>query len=348
MQLDLVVMVRNEADVWAEFLAKACPMFDRITVIDHQSTDGTSETTQEFIKQGAPLKVYRYAHHGFIQRELSNAFARHCFERGADWVFILDADEFLEVPDRKMLEESLDASRTGLVSFGWKNLAPTEFGSFTSFDMRQEFLWTGVCSRFGKVAISKSFASKFPNFYIQQGNHDVSPTINSDSMPTENIGSIFHIPIRSAERFRHKLEKSVAAYKKLRLGRHDTFQWFELYPRRDAIDAQMLRGIAMRYGEPIEDARPVDPTTKNSPRVRLPKPPKAITSMKQPFSYEETTRRDLNATWDDGRILLRAGIFVSIDGDSVKISNQPLWRSTPKALTGQARRIKKAIVRRLK
>ena len=56
MRLHLVVVVRNEADIWPEFLSQACSLFDRIAVIDHQSTDGTSEISQEFIGRGNSIK----------------------------------------------------------------------------------------------------------------------------------------------------------------------------------------------------------------------------------------------------------------------------------------------------
>lgn len=339
MQLDLVVMVRNEADIWGEFLAHVCPLFDRIAVIDHQSTDGTSDITQDFIRQGAALEVYRYAHRARIQSELSNAFARRSFENGADWVFFLDADEFLEIPDRISLEEHLRASRTGLVSFSWKNLVPTVFGNFESFDLTQEFTWTGACSSFCKVGLSRTFVSRFPYFRIHNGNHAVSV---GDLAPADNIGAILHIPIRSAERLRYKLAWGVATDKARRARRPwENFHQHQLLGRMESgpVDVETLNGFAARYSQPIDEALPVDPIAANWPRLRIAKVQTFLALSQKGVCREETERRDLTLAWDNQRILLPSAISVSITNGNVKIRLRPSWRSVKNAIF---RRINKA------
>jgi predicted O-methyltransferase YrrM len=326
MQLHLVVMVRNEADIWAQFLAQASALFDRIAVIDNQSTDGTSEITQDFVKKGAPLDVYSYAHRAYAQRELSNAFARHGFKNGADWVFFLDADEFIEVPDRSVLERGLWASRAQVVSFSWKNLVPTAYGSFENFDLTQDFRWTGVCSRLPKVALSKTFASRFPDFQIYQGNHTVSAGKNENPVPADEIGTIVHIPIRSIERFRYKLAWGVAAYKALQPNQTvEGFHWFDLHRRMEAgaVDIETLNGLVADYGEPIDRAQPVDPVSANWPRLKI-KSQRTRALPQRRFCLEETKRRDLALVWDDLHIFDRSNIAVSIANGSVKLQPQAM------------------------
>jgi len=330
MQLDLIVMVRNEADIWGEFLAHACSLFDRITVIDHQSTDGTQEITQDFVKLGAPLEVYRYTHRKYLQSELSNTFARRSFANGADWVFFLDADEFLEIQDRSSLKSSLHASRAELVKFSWKNLVPTKFGSFKNFDLTQEFRWTGACSDFGKVAICKAFASRYPSFRIHQGNHEVSAG-GENRASADSIAAILHVPIRSVKRFRYKLAWGVAAYKGLRAKRKQQgTHWFELYERMKSgvINAETLNGLAAHYGKPLNEMRPIDPIAAGWPQIYVERALAcAAPTAQKKLSSEETKRRDLMVAWDDRRIFIRSGVSVVVANRTVKIANQPVWRS---------------------
>ncbi len=266
MKLHAVVLVRNEADIWPSFIRYHADLFDNILVVDHQSTDGTLEITQSAIAHGVPIELLRYCYRGYFQSEISVAMARRCFEADADWVFFLDADEFLSVPDRAALEGLLRNSASDVVTFSWQNLIPTHFGTFDSFDLAQTFRFNGQTSRYGKVAIGASYAAQNPKFCVQTGNHTVrAERAVTEFAPAPSIGTIFHIPIRSMDRLRHKLSSGTAAYRAMPKSDAATgFHWFQLSEQiaRGALTPELLNGIIANYGEPFEQ---LHPTTTDKP-----------------------------------------------------------------------------------
>src|SRR3954452_21358048 len=93
----LISMIRNEADICSLFLNRAVALFDKILIVDHQSTDGTREVLEKFASRTGKLELFELRYKGYFQSEISTCLARHAFQSGADWVFFLDADEVLDV-----------------------------------------------------------------------------------------------------------------------------------------------------------------------------------------------------------------------------------------------------------
>src|ERR1700676_1778704 len=105
MKLFGAAMLRNEADVVESFVRHNLALLDGLLVVDHGSSDGTSEILDALVAEGLPLEVYRDASVGYLQSEIMTRAARHAFARhGADFVFAIDGDEFLKVPRRELLE----------------------------------------------------------------------------------------------------------------------------------------------------------------------------------------------------------------------------------------------------
>jgi len=253
-QLAVIVMVRNEADILPELLAHASTLFDRAIVIDHHSTDGSREILEGARAEWPALEIFDYGFQGYFQDALSTAFARKAFEEGADWVFFLDADEFVDVPDRAALLGALPTDGTAACSFAWRNLSPTVFGSYKAFDLRQEFLARQAASRYSKIALSRRILQAFPAFQVALGNHTVLPTPGAPALEAPNVGEYLHIPIRSRDRLAMKLEAGVAAYRAKTSKQTDTgFHWFELLERMRAgtADDDFLRAVVLEYGDPL-------------------------------------------------------------------------------------------------
>lgn len=261
-QLTVIAMVRNEADILPGFLAHASTLFDRAMVIDHRSTDGSREILQAARAEWPALEIFDYGVQGYFQGALSTAFARKAFEKGADWVFFLDADEFVDVSDRASLLGALPTDGTVCCSFVWRNLAPTDFGSYEKFDLRQEFLVGDAASRYGSVVLSRRILEKAPGFQLALGNHTVLPSPGAPALEAPTVGEFLHIPIRSRDRLALKVEAGVAAYlAKTSKQTVEGFHWFELLERVRAgtADDNFLRAVALNYGEPLADLAGVPP-----------------------------------------------------------------------------------------
>jgi glycosyltransferase involved in cell wall biosynthesis len=252
--MTVIMMVRNEADILARVLAHASTLFDRAIVIDHRSTDGSGEILKAARAEWPALEIFNYGVQGYFQEALSTAFARQAFEEGADWVFFLDADEFVNVPDRAALLGVLPVNDTIVCSFLWRNLAPTVFGTYQDFNFQQEFLVSQTKSRYGKIVLSRRILQEAPDFRVALGNHTVSSARHAGVLEAPIVGEFLHIPIRSRDRLAMKVEAGVAAYRaKTNKQTAEGSHWFELLERvRDGTaDDDFLRAVALNYGEPL-------------------------------------------------------------------------------------------------
>lgn len=108
MHLVAVSVVKNEADVIEAFVRHTATLVDGHLIFDHASTDGTREILLALQQEGLPLSLFTDDALLNLQQHRSNHLARlAALEQAADWIVPLDADEFLSVPDRAVLEATL-------------------------------------------------------------------------------------------------------------------------------------------------------------------------------------------------------------------------------------------------
>lgn len=108
MRLVAVSVVKNEADLIEAFVRHTQAWVDHHLVFDHDSTDGTREILQALRAEGLAVSLFRDDAPGHLQQARSNLLTRRAAEHhAADWILPLDADEFLDGPDRPRLEAEL-------------------------------------------------------------------------------------------------------------------------------------------------------------------------------------------------------------------------------------------------
>lgn len=310
-RLAVVAMIRNEADILPAFLSHIGALFDRALVIDHMSTDGSREILETARAAGQAVEIFTYGVQGYFQAALSNAFARKAFDEGADWAFFLDADEFVDVPDRAALLRLLPGDAHAC-SFAWRNLAPERLGSFERFDLDQEFRAAGAASRYGKVALSRRIRDRAPGFFIELGNHAVREAPGLAPLPAPAVGEFLHLPIRSVERLTMKVEAGAAAYRAKSRGRTiEGFHWFELLARSRAgrLDEPFLLNVALSYGEALDSLG--DLAADAAPRRIAPAGGLSCQVSCLARSAQDTAARDRTIEWTrlraegDERVLVR-------------------------------------------
>lgn len=93
-----ISMVRNEADIIESFVRHTLTIAVKLYIVDHMSTDGTSDILQALCKEGLSVEIASFNHVGQEQAEVMTELMRRAFENGCDFVLPLDADEFL-LPD---------------------------------------------------------------------------------------------------------------------------------------------------------------------------------------------------------------------------------------------------------
>ena len=126
MRLWGVAMVRHEADVMVGYVRYTLYVLDGLAIVDHSSFDGTAEILTNLRREGLPLQICHDHEPSFQQSLRITQMARKTLaEEGADFVFALDADEFLRLPDRERVERALrDVPREMHAVAHWPTYVP--------------------------------------------------------------------------------------------------------------------------------------------------------------------------------------------------------------------------------
>ena len=87
---------RNEADILEAFIRHTLAYCSRLLLLDHGSSDGSPEIVMRLQKEGLPIELLSDPTPGHVEVEHSNRLCRlAALEFSADWVLVLDADEFI-------------------------------------------------------------------------------------------------------------------------------------------------------------------------------------------------------------------------------------------------------------
>ena len=183
-----VSMVRNEADIIEPFVRHNLTILDGLAIVDHGSYDATLAILDRLARERLPLVVYENDMPGYLQEHITTSAVRRTLsELGADFVFPLDADEFLKVPSRVELERGLRAIPPGMHGLlrGAKRLATERHV-------------------FHKAIVSRHLLAT-PDALLSEGNHYVAPRAHAPAHESgpharmrEHVAAIAHVPIRSA------------------------------------------------------------------------------------------------------------------------------------------------------
>ena len=206
-----VSMVRNEIDVVEAFVRHNAGIVDGMAILDHGSIDGTLEVLQALAREGLPIRVVQSGVPGYLQEEITTAFARDVFRTtGADFVLPLDADEFLKVPSRVEFRRALRAfpkNMHGLMH--WLTYVPdfAQASCGTLALLRSARRVAEERHVFHKALMSRSLLSR-PDAMLANGNHFVASRPHGPSEEAEpharirdRFAAIAHVPIRSPAQF---------------------------------------------------------------------------------------------------------------------------------------------------
>ncbi|HET7845795.1 MAG TPA: glycosyltransferase family 2 protein [Xanthomonadales bacterium] len=296
-------MVRNEADIVESFVRHTLEFVDRLVVVDHNSDDGTSEILAALQRENLPLAVEKETTLAFNQAHRLTVAARNlAFAQQPDWIFCLDADEFIRAPSRAALESALDGAHGEAVSLAWQTYLPSEKVQ----DPRQPLAQARERPRVEpvpeyKVVLSRKLANS-DGWLLAHGNHGVSKPDASGrhevlATPALDGVALAHFPMRSPDQLVKKVTLGWFGHKLLLGHEADTTQqgwhWRELYKRYAAghwPDRAELR--ALTIGTYIYKGDPVAGKTKplNLVADPLPLPPLRYTGLKSQSAHVAIVR----------------------------------------------------------
>ena len=273
-------MVKNEQDIIEPFLRHNAPLLDAIVLLDNASLDRTREIALACARELGTIVVGDSPDFSFLQSERMSALlqdAQAAFR--ADYVLMLDADEFLSAPDRTTLEAALrpiPPGGTGLVPWRTFVIRPGQEtmddppGSFTHRRRTEQPAYSKAVLRLdGELA---------SGLVVEQGSHGV---LDHDgrlpSVPLEGL-QLLHFPVRSTRQITAKAIvgwTACVARDPAARGHNLCYQWrdaFDLLTAggQDAIAAQ-LAATSFAYAQDQSatnwDADTVPETPPTPPRT---------------------------------------------------------------------------------
>ena len=213
MKLWGVAMVRNEGDIIEAFVRHNLSVLDGLAIVDHSSTDATPEILAALSAEGLPLRIEVDAELEFRQSDIITRLTRRVLATtDADFIFLLDADEFLKVPSRDRLEAALASLPAGVHAVQeWHTYVPDFSRALdpASLIRSARRVRHGLEPRY-RAVVSRDFLQT-PTL-IAEGSHLVVRRVGAENHPkiqharlTADESAVAHIPIRSAAQFGAKI-----------------------------------------------------------------------------------------------------------------------------------------------
>jgi hypothetical protein len=261
MKLCGLAMVRNEADIIEAFVRHNLRFLDELFIVMHAPNDETPQILRGLAGEGLKLHLSHNDELGFRKAEIMNALARKVLrESGADFLFLLDADEFLKTPSRSVLEASLvSVPHDAIVAMKWVSYIPMpddpaeEANPVARIRRRRAREAAPVL----KVAVGRSFAVS-SDLLIGEGNHWIVRPWGGRDQPVRHAVladvALAHFPVRTEEQIFSKALIGIWSRwlhqrkvdKEMALSGH----WLSLYQRfvkGDALPAHKLTELAFHY-----------------------------------------------------------------------------------------------------
>jgi len=263
MRLLGATIVRNDSDIIEAFVRHNLALLDGLAIVDHGSIDGTSKILAALVAEGLPVFLARDDAPAFCQQRTMNHLVRHVFQTSdANWVFPLDADEFIKVGSRGQIEDLLKSvPPTCHLVMPWLTYVPRfEQNGDTLTLLRNARRVADQRHGLCKVAVERRFRFSV-NQRLGKGSHtierkhsgvDAGPSSETDFACQPESIAIAHVPIRSAPQFSAKI--SVGWLSTLASGTlvgGESFHWREAYEHLrtgQQLTAAELTRLAMNYG----------------------------------------------------------------------------------------------------
>jgi Glycosyl transferase family 2 len=256
-----LVMVRNEADIIESFVRYNLKFLDEIIIILHSPLDDTPRIVAQLKAEGLPLVIEHNHELGFNKVEWMNRVARDVLSaRRTDFLFMLDADEFIKSPSRAYLNEAISAIPVGATAaLKWESYVPTpddistELNPIRRIKHRSAKEGNPIC----KVTVCKRFADD-ASLSIADGNHAVLRGQGDLQRPVPHVTfrgiSLAHFPVRSETQIASKALIGVwsrwlengGVDKSMSISNH----WMHFYQElmsRGQLSSERLRDISIDY-----------------------------------------------------------------------------------------------------
>lgn len=275
-------MIRNEQDIIEPFLRHTAGLVDLIVVLDNCSTDASRAIITKIVQELGNVVVTDLPDHGYNQSETMTLVLQHIQSIVfADFVFLLDADEFLAANSKQELLTSLH--RLAPMTVGlmpWATYVPDP--TLSEADNTDPLDRLTLRRSFEKPQYYKAvlrMAGGFdPELTVDQGNHRIRNG-KGNELPSKVLDDLelMHFPLRSIDQLLAKgvigweansrranyKPNSTAAYQWKRL--HDIAQ------NGERPSAEALLQEAINYAQDAKTGKVVDNVTVRAHGIKVPR-----------------------------------------------------------------------------
>ncbi len=250
-------MVKNEQDIIEPFIRHNVRFLDYMIILDNASVDETRRIALDCAREIGNVVVVDSEEFSYTQAERMTRLLHHCQSAFfADFVLLLDADEFLGIGDRTAMTTILETiPPNGIGRLPWRTfvVAPGKASAAAKDPPRSIHLCrTAEVPQFFKAVLRLDGAYR-PDLLIMQGNHDICDT-TGESLPAVQLDDLplLHFPVRSRAQVVVKgvigwmayLAKDPAAREK-----ESGFQWRNIFDQVVSSSDFEICELSMRYAQ---------------------------------------------------------------------------------------------------
>ena len=261
MRLAALTRTRIDGDVIEEFVRHTLQFIDDLFVVDNSSPDASLETLTLLRGEGLPLTIWSDDYFEMRPWIMTNLVRRVLAETAADYVLLLDADEFIKMPSRSDLENALvtlPPNSHGLMP--WVNYVPTAQDDTAERLVlgRIRYRRRAEAFQYFKVVVSRSFASR-PTATVAQGKHSIEdPEGGAECVELPTV-QLAHFPVRSVKQIQCKALLGAPVF--IAMGNENIFahQWKRIYERMQHSTTwsnEEFLSIGLKYLDPNDDGVP--------------------------------------------------------------------------------------------
>lgn len=178
---------------------------DHFYIANNLSTDGTEKLLEELSQKYGNITIINDKEFAYYQSDKMNLWCNNCFKMGADIVIPIDADEIWYSKDKSKTLGMLLKTTDGDI-FVAKSIDYIPTNNDIDHD-------NPILSMVYRKKNSDSFPAvafkKYPGFYLEMGNHDVS---NHKGTRVYDLIGIRHYQYRSFEQFAKKVKNGKKVY----------------------------------------------------------------------------------------------------------------------------------------
>jgi SAM-dependent methyltransferase len=206
--------VKNEQDIIEPFIRHNIAFLDFMIILDNRSNDATRNIISELMRELGNIVLTDLSDSGYWQSERMTRLLHFCQTAFfADYIVLIDADEFIDAPDRITFESILGTIMPGGIGLvPWRTFVLTpEEGEKATLDPPRSIKWRRTTEiPIYKKAILRLDGLHFHDLTISQGSHSVF-SATGRQLPWMDLDglALAHFPVRSRNQL---LTKSITGW----------------------------------------------------------------------------------------------------------------------------------------